>query len=178
VLDVESRPPDRRSAGGRLFGAAHSPGSLDLRPGLQPAPGRDGHLWRSRFYSCPLGPSHLDAALLYVDLNPVRAAMTETATAWPWSSARAHVTGHDESGLLAAGRLAEMGGCADWRDRLSRGQAESAERALRTATSTGTPFADAAFREELERRLGLSAGHRTDPLAATETTRAAAARSR
>jgi putative transposase len=119
--------------------------------------GRDGHLWRSRFYSCPLGPSHLDAALLYVDRNPVRAAMTGTATAWEWSSARAHVSGHDESGLLSPGGLAEFGGCEDWEQRLQRGQAETAERALRLATRTGAPFADAAFREQIKRQLKLAA---------------------
>lgn len=140
--------------------------------------GRDGHLWRSRFYFCALGPSHLDAALLYVDCNPVRAALTATATAWQWSSARAHVSGHDKSGLLAAGRLAELSGCAKWQDRLSRGQAESTERELRTATCTGTPFADVVFQEERERRLGFAAGGRSGKVAATAAARASAVRSR
>jgi putative transposase len=36
---------------------------------------RSGHLWQNRFYSCPLGPSHLATALAYVDLNPVRARL-------------------------------------------------------------------------------------------------------
>ena len=116
--------------------------------------------------------------LLYVDLNPVRAAMSATATAWEWSSARAHVSGHDKSGLLAAGRLAELGGCANWQDRLSRGQAESTERELRTATCTGAPFAAAVFREELDRRLGFAAGRRTGQVAASAIVRAAAVRSR
>jgi putative transposase len=105
----------------------------------------------------PFGPSHLDAALLYVDLNPVRAAMTGTATAWEWSSARAHVSGQDESGLLSAGGLARFAGCADWEQRLRRGQAASTERALRLATRAGVPFADGACGEELERELRLAA---------------------
>jgi putative transposase len=139
---------------------------------------RDGHLWRSRFYSCPLGPSHLDAALLYVDLNPVRAAMTGTATAWEWSSARAHVSGHDQSGLLSAGGLAEFGGCADWEQRLRRGQTATAERALRLATRTGAPFADAAFREEIERQRKPAADRRTRPVVETVRARAAADQTR
>ena len=52
------------------------------------------------------------------------------------------------------------------------------ERELRTATSTGTPFADAVFREDLDRRLGLAAGRRTDKVAASARARAAAVRSR
>ena len=70
---------------------------------------RDGHLWRSRFYSCALGPNRLQTALLYVDLNPVRAGMTGEAVAWEWSSARAHIAGRDETGLLAWDTLAEYG---------------------------------------------------------------------
>jgi len=166
--------PQAQDSLARLIRRVHSTYAQDFNRRR----GRDGHVWRSRFYCCALGPSHLDAALLYVDLNAVRAAMAATATAWQWSSARAHVSGHDESGLLAAGRLAEFGGCANWQDRLSRGQAESTERELRTATCTGTPFADAVFREELERRLGLAVGRRSGQVAATATARAAAVRSR
>ncbi len=66
---------------------------------------RSGHLWHSRFFSCALGPAHLQAALLYVDRNPVRAGMTGEATAWPWSSAEAHVGGVDRTGLLVASAL-------------------------------------------------------------------------
>jgi len=40
---------------------------------------RSGHLWQNRFYSCPLGPTHLVAALAYVDLNQVRAGLVGEA---------------------------------------------------------------------------------------------------
>jgi REP-associated tyrosine transposase len=125
-----------------------------------------------------LGPSPLDAALLYVDLNPVRAAMTGTATAWEWSSARAHVWGHDESGLLSRGGLARLGGCADWEQRLQRGQAATAERALRRATRTGAPFADAAFREQIERQLKLAADRPTATVVGSVRAQAAADQAR
>jgi putative transposase len=155
---------------GRLIRRVHSSYAQDFNRRR----GRDGHLWRSRFYSCPLGPSPLDTALLYVDLNPVRAAMTATATAWEWSSARAHVSGHDVSGLLSAGCLAQFGGCADWEQRLSRGQSETTERALRLATRIGTPFAESAFRQELARNAKLAADRRTDQTAVSGKARAAA----
>jgi putative transposase len=35
--------------------------------------GRTGHLWQNRFFACVLGPSHLWAALAYVERNPVKA---------------------------------------------------------------------------------------------------------
>src|SRR5262249_52727427 len=34
--------------------------------------GRSGHLWQNRFFACMLGPTHLWAALAYVERNPVR----------------------------------------------------------------------------------------------------------
>jgi putative transposase len=46
---------------------------------------RSGHLWQNRFYSCPLGRSHVWRALLYVDLNPVRAGLVGDPTTYPWS---------------------------------------------------------------------------------------------
>ncbi len=51
---------------------------------------RSGHLWQNRFYSTVLEGSHLQAALRYVDLNPVRARLAKEATQYEWSSACAH----------------------------------------------------------------------------------------
>ncbi len=96
----------------------------------------------------------MQAALLYVDCNPVRAAMTGEATAWPWSSADAHVGGDDRTGLLAAPALETAGGCQDWAARLRPPvEASQAER-LRESTRSGLPFASPEFIEKLEARLG------------------------
>src|SRR5580658_8665789 len=61
---------------------------------------RTGHLWQNRFFACVLAPDHLWRALAYVERNPVRAGIVPRARAYRWSSAAAHITGHDESGLL------------------------------------------------------------------------------
>jgi hypothetical protein len=62
--------------------------------------GRSGHLWQNRFFACVLAPDHLWTALAYVERNPVRAGMVGRARDYPWSSAAAHITGHDEHDLL------------------------------------------------------------------------------
>ena len=64
--------------------------------------GRNGHLWQNRFYSCPVGPTHLLApALGYVEANPVRAGIVHETDAYRWSSAKAHLAGPgDEIGRL------------------------------------------------------------------------------
>lgn len=54
---------------------------------------RHGHLWQSRFYSCLLGTEdYLATALRYVELNPVRARMVETAEQYRWSAAHTHTS--------------------------------------------------------------------------------------
>lgn len=141
--------PRREEALSRLIRRVHSAYAQDFNRHRS----RDGHLWRSRFSSCALGPNRLETALLYVDLNPVRAGMTGEAIAWEWSSARAHVDGRDETGLLSGKLWAEFGVCKDWAERLKRRQSQSTELEIRRATVTGTPYADAAFRRELERKF-------------------------
>ena len=42
----------------------------------------------------------LGEALRYVELNPVRAGLAGAAADWPWSSAAAHLSGRDRTGLL------------------------------------------------------------------------------
>jgi putative transposase len=59
-----------------------------------------GHPWQNRFFSCPLDEDHLSKALRYIELNPVWARFVRNAWEWAWSSARAHVTAVDETGLL------------------------------------------------------------------------------
>ena len=75
--------------------------------------GRSGHLWQSRFFSCPLGPSHLTRALLCVERNPVRAGMARNACDYSWSSAGAHVEGTHiirvETSENAAGKRIAIG---------------------------------------------------------------------
>ncbi|RUU59786.1 transposase [Mesorhizobium sp. M2C.T.Ca.TU.002.02.1.1] len=54
---------------------------------------KTGHFWQGRFGAVAMDEDHLLAALRYVGLNPVRAKLVEQAADWPWSSARAHLTG-------------------------------------------------------------------------------------
>jgi putative transposase len=67
---------------------------------------RCGHLWQNRYSSCPLGPGHLWTAVRYVEMNPVRAGMVRGPRDYEWSSAEAHLSGHDRF------RIADM---AFWR---------------------------------------------------------------
>lgn len=64
---------------------------------------RRGHLWQSRFYSCPMDLDHTINAIAYAEVNPVRAGMIRDAWDYRWSSAPAH-TNHKENRLLDLSR--------------------------------------------------------------------------
>ncbi|MDA0207573.1 MAG: transposase [Acidobacteria bacterium] len=114
---------------------------------------RSGHLWQNRFYSSALGGTHLETALAYVDLNPVRAKLVRHAEEYEWSSARAHLTGCEEDPLLDAWDWEELGLGADWAERLAARTATDQDELLREATYGGRPFGDAKFIADMERRL-------------------------
>ena len=110
-----------------------------------------GHLWQERFASFPMGENHLLAAARYIELNPVRANMVEDPVNYPWSSAAAHVNGHDD-GLVSVGPLLDL--VEDWGDFLSGGiEKEDMER-LRLHERTGRPLGDEVFIEHLENVVG------------------------
>ena len=116
---------------------------------------RSGHLWQNRFYSCPLGGSHLWHALAYVERNPVRAALVGRPEEYKWSSAAAHLgLARDRNGLLDKEFWEQQGGAAGWRDLvLTRGEALE-DRLLRRCTYAGRPHGGEAFVAEFEQRFG------------------------
>src|ERR1017187_8825409 len=70
-----------------------------------------------------LAPSHLWTAIAYVELNPVRAKIVRWAEDYPWSSAVAHVTGGDATGLLDMDWWRSTSR-SDWREVLVRKAAD------------------------------------------------------
>ncbi len=49
-----------------------------------------GHVWQGRFYASVLDENHFWHAIRYVERNPVRAKLVESAKDYLWSSADAH----------------------------------------------------------------------------------------
>ena len=70
---------------------------------------------------------------------------------WPWSSARAHLTGRDDDLVTAAPLLARIG---DWRAFLSLPVDDDEVDLLRRHQRTGRPLGDDAFVDRLEADLG------------------------
>lgn len=70
-----------------------------------------GHPWQERYYSFPMDEPHLFAAVRYVERNPVAAGLCPRAEDWPWSSAPAHLAGHDDVRVEMEPMLARV---EDW----------------------------------------------------------------
>jgi len=132
-----------------------------------------GHLWQGRYFSCALDGPAVWRSLAYVELNPVRANLTGTATAHHWSSAAFH-TGAAASGLpLDPNPWLQDWSPSAWCDLLdSRELDEAFNKSLRSATLTGRPIGDTAFVCKMEHRLARilqvqRAGRKPFPLALT-----------
>ena len=84
----------------------------------------------------------------YVEQNPVRAGFVETAEAYAWSSARAHVTGWDEWDMLDMAACEEICDRQQWRQILSVAAERHEYEMLERATYGGKPYGGAGFRSE------------------------------
>jgi len=143
--------PQREISLANAFGRTHN----DYSRWLNVSRGESGHLWQSRFYSCPLEQPHLWAALAYVERNPVRAGMVAAAAEWPWSSAAAHLNLPRAHQWLPMQAWQENWSPETWQIALAQGLDEASFRArLAEATRTGRPLGDDVFLEVCERTCG------------------------
>jgi len=116
--------------------------------------GRSGHLWQNRFYSCMLSPMHFFSAMRYIESNPVRARMCRAAWSYPWSSAAAHVDGHDSTGLLDMNGWHKLAQGMDWREVLKQRQEAEEVSAIRSCTNRGRPLGSDSFLSKIEKTIG------------------------
>jgi putative transposase len=110
-----------------------------------------GHIWQGRFGSVVMDEGHLAHAVRYVSLNPVRARLVARAEEWPWSSVRAHLSGHAD-GLTDLGPVLER--FPDFASLLETEEDAAAANALRLAETTGRPLGAPSWIATLETAAG------------------------
>ncbi len=115
---------------------------------------RSGHLWQNRFFSCALERERVGAAIRYVERNPRRAKLVREPWRYPWSSAQAHVTGEDETGMLDLTEFRLLVGDGDWRDWLRIHDHATEVDRLRTHTRCGRPMGSGEFVQVIEAAQG------------------------
>lgn len=113
--------------------------------------GWQGHLWQERFHSCPMDETHLYAAVRYIEMNPVKANICSNPSDWPWSSARAHLSGQDDALVRVKPMLSRVG---QWQHYLSTPIDEEKTKNLRHHASSGRPLGDDGFLASLEEMTG------------------------
>lgn len=100
--------------------------------------GWKGYLWQGRFASFPMDEQYLLAAVRYVELNPVRARLVRRAEDYPWSSARAHLAGKDDSLVKVEPMLNRV---SNWAEFLAQGDDTGFDH-VRKHERTGRPPGD------------------------------------
>jgi len=110
-----------------------------------------GHLWQSRYFSCPVDEAGVWTVMAYIERNPVRAGLVQLAEDYAWSSARAHVIGRDQEDFVDLSSWRAAYTAERWGYTLRVGVEEEAlQERLRQATLTGRPFGSDQFIDELE----------------------------
>ena len=110
-----------------------------------------GYLWQGRFSSFPMDDYHLCSAVKYIELNPLRAGLCDTAQSWQWSSAKAHLCEFDDDLVSVAPMLQRV---VDWESYLTEGTRQRIDELLRLHQRTGRPLGSLSFIEKLEALCG------------------------
>lgn len=120
--------------------------------------GRSGTLWEGRYRSTLIqAERYLLACMVYIDLNPVRAGLAETAADYPWSS-HEHYIGRRHDRLVTPHPIYwELGNTPFAREAAYAGLVRSGvgatdERALTDSALRGWALGEPDYVAELQRR--------------------------
>ena len=119
--------------------------------------GVTGHLWQGRYGSVVMDEGHLEQAVRYVSLNPVRAGLVDKAHHWRWSSVRDHCDGYSW-GAFDAGPVLERYG--DFETFLRQESDTEAITSLRRSETSGRPLGSARFLAAVEKHTGVRLARR------------------
>lgn len=115
---------------------------------------RHGHLWQSRFFSNILDERHALEAMRFCETNPLRKGLVADATAYRWSSARAHALGIPDALLQDGCPILPAAG--DWKSFLDAPGDQGLIQNIRINIHTGRPCGDREFVRMLESLLHRS----------------------
>lgn len=114
--------------------------------------GLKGHLWQGRFFSCVLDEQHLQAAIRYVENNPVRANIVDGPEKYPWSSTLAHIKMVTDP--IVSDDCSIWTETKDWLEFLRNQADEEFIEDIRKHSLTGRPCGDDEFITRIEGLLG------------------------
>jgi putative transposase len=96
--------------------------------------------------------AHLEHAVRYVSLNPVRARLVQQARDWQWSSVSAHLARKDDKLVKVAPVLERYGGFDQFLNQTT--DDSSVFKPLRQSETTGRPLGSEEWIEKIEKSTG------------------------
>jgi putative transposase len=116
---------------------------------------QSGRIWQNRFFSCVVeSDRHLWAVARYIECNPLKAGVVDSAELYRWSSAKAHITGTKDPLLYTRSWLSPKK--RPTYAEFVRVEDEATDDAIRKATRTGRPCGSEKFIDKLELQLQQS----------------------
>ena len=113
---------------------------------------RSGRLWESRYHSCIVDEDrYLWAVARYIEQNPVRAKMVKKVEDYPYSSAKAHISGKRDDVL--GEELFDERQRRDYAKLIRTDVTEDEMKEIKYYTKTGRPLGNEKFVNEMERKL-------------------------
>lgn len=113
---------------------------------------KTGPLWRNRFQSCALGDDMVRTVAQYIECQPIYDKRLRKAEKYPWSSASAHISGIDESGVLALDVWPPKRNRKQWSEILAKKLDTDTCVKIATYTQTGRPLGSTQFIDMLEKK--------------------------
>jgi len=116
--------------------------------------GTSGHVWQGRYKSFLIQrDAHLLVAIRYVERNPVRAGLVDSAADWRWSShqeriGKAHAEILDPSPIMLP---------VDWGEYVDQPLQDSVLASLRRSVNRQAPYGSARWQSEVSIEHGLQA---------------------
>lgn len=112
----------------------------------------DGRIWQDRFKSFPIEQDrHLLSVLRYVERNPLRAKMVDSAQQWRWSS----LAWPAQTRKMALAVVAPAAIGDDWLGIVNKPQSAAELEAIRTSVTRGRPYGSAKWCRNTAEMLGL-----------------------
>jgi len=123
--------------------------------------GTSGHVWQGRFKSFLIQEdSHLLVAMRYVERNPVRAKLVNSAADWTWSSHRESI-GVDKRQRIEVSPVSLP---SDWTDYVDQPLMDAELESIRRSVNRQAPYGSSDWRVHVCQRYGLqSTIHRGRP---------------
>ena len=114
-----------------------------------------GPVYQGRFKSFPIQQDdHFLTVCRYVERNPLRANLVESARRWPWSSLTKRSTKQQPPWLLRTSQW-PVDARSDWIAWVNRAQTSKELDAIRLCVKRGRPYGGQRWQEQTAKRLGL-----------------------